>query len=228
MDAVTKPEKRTLTQTQTTTTTTYLRRQIVHHRVVDGGQLDKVLGHQVHVVAERARMRRLGEAPQKVDGQRAAHVELERFEDVPLHVEDLLLVVRVVGDVHKVTDLRRIQLLVFRCHEQCGHADQLQILARRRFHHLQIAIDDGDGHEERLLHERELHVHLVQPVDQNAAHLVRHLALVVQIVAVYRVALLQRVHILVDVVDVLGHQNQVAAVGGINVLDLRTCAHTVD
>ena len=75
---------------------------------------------------------RLAGAPQEVERQRSAEVELEDAEDVHLHLEDLPLGVGAVRDVDEVLDLGRVDLLVLGGHQHRGHAHQLQLGSRHR------------------------------------------------------------------------------------------------
>ena len=53
--------------------------------------------------------------------------ELERGDDVDLHLEDLPVSVGLVGDVDKVAQLGRVHLLVLGGDEEAGDAHQLHV-----------------------------------------------------------------------------------------------------
>ena len=92
----------------------------------------------------------------------------ERLEDLGLHVEHLAVRVRLVGDVHAVVHLRRVDLFVLARDEQRGHADELQL----RAHHLlrrAVSVDEPDAVVERRRREPELHVDLDEPIDLKRA-----------------------------------------------------------
>lgn len=91
----------------------HLGRWLVHHRILDSGQLNDVLGHQILRVVWLGVMGGLGETAQKQQRRRSPHLEVELLQDVLLHAQDLFLGVRVVGDVHELGHLGRIHLLVF-------------------------------------------------------------------------------------------------------------------
>ncbi len=73
-----------------------------------------------------------GVPPEKVEGQRAAQVELQGFQDDDLHAANLGLAVGAVGDVHEVVDLRRVHLLVFARDQHRRDAHQLQLVPLHR------------------------------------------------------------------------------------------------
>ena len=64
---------------------------------------------------------------QKHIGGGRGEIEAEHLEDQVLHPEDLLLVVRVVGDVDKLPDIGRVDLLVLAGYEHRGSPNQLQL-----------------------------------------------------------------------------------------------------
>ena len=66
-------------------------------------------------------------APQEVEGDGLALVEVERPDDAQLHLPDLGLRVRVVRDVDEVGDGGSVDLLDLRDEEHRGHSDQLQL-----------------------------------------------------------------------------------------------------
>lgn len=57
----------------------------------------------MHLVS---RVSRLGESAEKVEGRGPVQVELQRRENVLLHLENLVFAVRAVADVDKVIALR--------------------------------------------------------------------------------------------------------------------------
>ena len=66
-------------------------------------------------------------APQEVEGDGLAQVEVERPDDAQLHLPDLGLRVRVVRDVDEVGDGGSVDLLDLGDEEHRGHSDQLQL-----------------------------------------------------------------------------------------------------
>lgn len=104
--------------------------------MIDSGQLQKVFGHQVLRIVRFGVMGGLGVTAQELQRNRTTHLEAKRLQDLHLHVEYLAFGVRVVGDVHKLLQLGRIHLLDLGGQKECGHTDQLQLLARRVFHQL--------------------------------------------------------------------------------------------
>lgn len=93
--------------------------------VIDAGHLDQILRAQVVLVGG---LGSLGIAPQKVRGQRLAQMEVQHLHDLLLHVEDLFLLVGVVGDVDEVIDVWGKQFFVLGGNEHGRHANQLQFL----------------------------------------------------------------------------------------------------
>ena len=66
-------------------------------------------------------------APQEVEGDGLAQVEVQRPDDAQLHLPDLGLRVRVVRDVDEVGDGGSVDLLDLGDEEHRGHSDQLQL-----------------------------------------------------------------------------------------------------
>ena len=64
---------------------------------------------------------------QKHIGGGRGEIEAKHLEDQVLHPEDLLLVVRVVGDVDELPHVGRVDLLVLAGDEHRGGPDQLQL-----------------------------------------------------------------------------------------------------
>ena len=64
-------------------------------------------------------------AVQENAGRRDGHVERKLIEDQDLHLHDLIAVVGVVGDVLKIAQFRRVDLLVLGRDEHGGDADEL-------------------------------------------------------------------------------------------------------
>lgn len=144
-----------------------------HEAVVDDRDLHEVLGHgaRVDVVAVG-----LGDAAQEVDRVRVRQVEADDAEDVALGLEDLVVRVAAVRHVEEVLDRGAHDLLVLGRDEEGRDADELE-LDERHDAHRQEPVDDVDGEEDRLGQEAELGVDLDEPVDEDAAHLPRHLVL---------------------------------------------------
>jgi hypothetical protein len=74
-----------------------------------------------------------------------------------------------VANVHQVTELRRVDLLVLGRDQETGNTDQLQ-LGTRDLLELEVAINEVDRQVQSLRHELELQVDLNQPVDEDRTH----------------------------------------------------------
>ena len=74
--------------------------------------------------------------------------------------------VRFVANVHKVAEIRRVDVLVLARHEQGARANELQILPRGRCL-AEIAIDDIDREKQHLGLALQFQVNGGQPVDEN-------------------------------------------------------------
>ena len=97
-------------------------------------------------------------------------VEFECYQNRFLHLEDLLLRVGIVSDKNEVSELGDVDLLVLGRQEQSGHSNKLEPCS----HDLclfQITIDYVDGKKECLWLQLEAQVHLNDPIDKNATHL---------------------------------------------------------
>mmetsp|Transcript_112494 Transcript_112494/g.350598 ORF Transcript_112494/g.350598 Transcript_112494/m.350598 type:complete len:399 (+) Transcript_112494:242-1438(+) len=141
---------------------------------------------------------------QEVHGRWRAELELHGRQDGDLHAHDLLPRVGLVGDVDKVVDLRRVQLLELCGHEERRDAGELQVLAEG-VPPLEKAVQDADGEEERLRPELVLLVHVHEPVHQDGAHPGGHLRLPLHVAGLGEVLPLPLLQLRVDVGGVLGH-----------------------
>merc|ERR1719408_876729 len=56
---------------------------------------------------------------EEADGSRAANLELQGLKDRYLHLEDVLLAVRLVSDVNKLLDLRRVDFFKLCSNQKC-------------------------------------------------------------------------------------------------------------
>ena len=148
-----------------------MRGQVLEHLVVLQGELDEVVGEQIGLGA-RVGMHAgdLDEAFEEEERVRRGQLKVELREHVALHLQDLLARVRLVGDVHEVAALGRVDLLVLGRDEHRRDADQLQVAALDLLL-LEVAIDQVDGQVQGLRHQLELQVHLDEPVDEDRAHL---------------------------------------------------------
>ena len=94
---------------------------------------------------------------------------LQGLEDLLLHVDDLVAGVGTVADVDQIAKFRGVDLLVLGGDEEARHADELEL---GPFHllPLEVAIDEVHREVERLRHELELEMDLDQPIDEDGAH----------------------------------------------------------
>lgn len=63
-----------------------------------------------------------------------------------LHCDDILSGVRIVGDPHKIVDLRRIDFFILAGNEQAGDTNELQIRALCR-NQAEVSVEKSDGKE---------------------------------------------------------------------------------
>eukprot|EP00756_Hemistasia_phaeocysticola_P026661 Hpha_TRINITY_DN16076_c1_g1::TRINITY_DN16076_c1_g1_i10::g.119164::m.119164 len=134
---------------------------------------------QVHRTVQQRRVRvvaRVDQLPREGVRRRQGESEVKLLQHVRLHRQHLVPRVGVRRDVHIVTHLRREHLLeLCRDHHACT-PQQLQLA----FHHLpprQVPVDQAHSQEKRLRPALVLQVNVHQPVDQDHAHLLRHLLL---------------------------------------------------
>mmetsp|Transcript_74653 Transcript_74653/g.218707 ORF Transcript_74653/g.218707 Transcript_74653/m.218707 type:complete len:264 (-) Transcript_74653:573-1364(-) len=188
-----------------------VRRIVLHHLVVDQRELQKVV-RQVAV--------RIGAAVhdlvplEEVHRCRQADLEVERREHRDLHLDDLVLAVRLVRDVDEVVDLRRILLLKLGSDEEGGDADKLKVPPRGGSL-LQVAVDDADAQEEGQGAQLVLLVDVNKPVNEDGAHLRVDVRLLVHVTRLRQTVRLHLLHIPIDVGDVLHHMLRVLRVGDV-------------
>ena len=109
------------------------RGQVLEHLVVLQRQLDQVVGEQLGRRARRSGdAGDLGEARHEDEGVRRRQLEVELTEHHALKAQDLVARVRLIRDVHEVTALGRVNLLVLGRNQHAPAAEQLQL-------HLQVA-----------------------------------------------------------------------------------------
>lgn len=135
--------------------------RVLEHPVLDEGQLDQVASE---VELPQLQAGHLGEALEEAEGGGRADVEVQLGEQLVLLLEDLLLVVGLVRDVHEVPHFWRVNLLVLGGDQHRSHAHQLQLSAVDHLL-LKVPVDEVDGEEERLWQQLELMVHLNEPVN---------------------------------------------------------------
>ena len=177
---------------ETTPPTTYDTRQLVVGTIPKGvlidGETDRsrrqqrgshvqgrhLLKHALGVVLGRHRHEIIGtrdieKAKQKGIGRGFGDAEIELFENVGFHVEDLLSGVGAVGDVDTVANQRWIDFFVFGGNQESRDAYQLEATASD-LDKAEVAIDDIDSEIERLGGEKELAMHVDEPIDENRSH----------------------------------------------------------
>eukprot|EP00037_Helgoeca_nana_P001387 m.26605 g.26605 ORF g.26605 m.26605 type:complete len:377 (+) comp11810_c0_seq1:154-1284(+) len=191
-----------------------LRRLESAHVVRRDRELHQVLGQVVRLLVSR---RCLGVPSKEVQREGAAQVVVERLEKETLHRDDLLLCVRVVGDPHKVADLRWVHLLVLGRHEHRGDAGELELGAGDVLQG-EESVNEVERHVQRFLLQLETDVHFDQPVDQDPSHVwcdvgldschvpMRHSLLHLELLLVRH-----------DLGDVLGHDLRIV---GVNQIDI--------
>ena len=108
---------------------------------------------------------------------RESDVKVERLQDLVLLVQNLLLCVRVVRNVHKVLDFRHVDFFIFASNEHRSHTQQL-VLATRYLLPLAVPVNQVDSDEECLWVQRVLQVDLDEPRDQDSSHPVGQIRLV--------------------------------------------------
>ena len=120
-----------------------------HKVVLDEGKLDGVLGQ---AVLQHVHVASLREPAQEVDRERFEQAELQRLEDLYLHLLDCVLRVGVVSDVDEVGARWREDFFDLGGEEHGGHTHQLQLGPRDRAPlHGKEPVDNGDGAEQSLL-----------------------------------------------------------------------------
>mmetsp|Transcript_52002 Transcript_52002/g.110514 ORF Transcript_52002/g.110514 Transcript_52002/m.110514 type:complete len:329 (+) Transcript_52002:184-1170(+) len=132
------------------------------------GQLQQVLGEGP---LDLARAVRAPEATHEVGRGWRHDLETQSLQDAALHSNDLGRGVGVVCEVGESGDLWHLDLLELGCDEHARDSDELQTLSH---HHrqVQVGVDERLGQEESLWPEIKVaEMHLDEPVQQHAAHL---------------------------------------------------------
>ena len=142
--------------------------RVLEHAVVGKGALHDEAREELELLI---RVGGLEEAGHELVGGGNREVEAQGVEHLLLHLEDLLAGVRLVGDVDKVTNLWRPDLLVLGSEQHRRDTNQLEVLPRDRLLR-EEAIDEVVREEKGLRHQFELEMHLDEPVDEDSAHLV--------------------------------------------------------
>mmetsp|Transcript_35877 Transcript_35877/g.60452 ORF Transcript_35877/g.60452 Transcript_35877/m.60452 type:complete len:301 (-) Transcript_35877:261-1163(-) len=155
----------------------------------------------------------------EVEWRRDGQVEPKAVENLLLHVQDLLTVVRLVGDVHKVADLGRPNLFIFCCKKHGGHTNKLQVLSAHGILG-QETIDQVGGQEQRLGHKLELEMPPHEPVNKDCAHLVVDIRLVAHVVHRYSCVGLDATPIAVDIVHIFSASQRILTISRVNVRHL--------
>lgn len=161
----------------------------------------------------------LGDTAEEVHGVRVGEVVVEGGQDETLGLEDLGLGEAIIGNVLEVLDVRRQDLLVLGSNEHGGNTNELKTvkldnLAREE------TVDDVDSKEQSLGQEPEAGVNLQQPVDEDATHLPLKLVLAVHVVWVGQGSDLELLHVVEDLVHILGNHERVVEVLRVEVLGL--------
>jgi len=121
------------------------------------------------------------------------------------------------ANVDEVAELRRVDFFVLASNQQRGDSDELEFGAGDDLL-FQVAVDEVDGEVEGFRDELELGVDLDQPVDENGAHALVDVGLVVHVDGTDRGGGFLVAVVLVHVNDVLGGAERVFLVACINVV----------
>ena len=96
--------------------------------------------------------------------------EFECYQNVFLHLKDLLLRVRVVSDEYEVFELGDVNLFILGRQEQSCYRNELEPCAHDlRF--FEIAVDYVYCKKQRLWLQLKAQVHLDDPINKDATHL---------------------------------------------------------
>ena len=134
--------------------------------VLNLGELDEVAGHHVGLVVA---VKKLHVALEEQVGTGEGDVEVQLLEHLTLHLQDLLLGVRLISDVHKISQVWWVDLFILTGREKGGNAHQLELLSGN-LGPLQVTIDQINRQEEGLIDKLKLEMDVDEPVDENGAH----------------------------------------------------------
>jgi len=99
--------------------------RVLHEAVLDQSELDEVSGHHVGFLVGAEEF---GESLEEEVRAREGDVEVEFFEHLALHLENLLLRVGLVSDVDKISQIRWVNFFILAGGEKRGDAHQLEFL----------------------------------------------------------------------------------------------------
>jgi len=88
-----------------------------------------------------------------------AHLVVKGLKDRLLHLQNFLLAVCAVANVHKVPQFGGVNLLVLGSNEEASHADKLE-LGTRHLISIKVTIDEVNGKVKGLRNKLELKVNL--------------------------------------------------------------------
>jgi len=146
-------------------------------------------------------------------------LETQRVENQALHLQNLSARVGAIGDVHKISNFREVDLLVLGGEEHAGHADELQSLSGDDFA-LQKSVDEIDRQIQGLGHQLEFEMYLDEPIDEDRSHLGVDVRLFGHVAGGRAVESLDAAKVGHDIVDVLGDGLRIFPIDGVNVFDL--------
>lgn len=191
-------------------------RGVLEEAVVEAANLEEVLaestGLNVVVVG-------LGDTTEEVHGVGVGEVIVESTEDKTFGLEDLGLGEAIIGDVFEVLDVWRKDLLVLGGDEHGGDTDKLKAVELDNLAGKE-AVDDVDRKEEGLRQQPKARVNLEQPVNKDATHLPLEFVLAVHVVRVGEGSDLELLHVVENLVHVLGDHERVVEVLRVEVLGL--------
>lgn len=82
-------------------------------------------------------------------------------EDGALHLQHHLRSVGICTDIDEIAQTRRIDFFVLCSNKQAGDTEELEaVLLERLYTGVHVAVDEVDGHEQSLVSQLELAVHI--------------------------------------------------------------------
>ena len=149
---------------------------------------------------------------EEAQGGRHCDVELERHQDLLLHLENHFLGEFVLTDGEVVAKLGRVDFLVLGGNHECRHSEQVQ-LALGDLDLAHVLVDDVHAHVEGLRHQSELAMHVDDPLDQESATCVLDISLhVLQVGGRHEVLFFLLLHVHIDILSELREALRVAHV----------------
>ncbi len=154
----------------------------------------KILGQ---IIVDLVHVGDLTHSVEEPEGTGLRDIEVQSHEHGLLHLQDLLLRISVVGNIHQVLHNRGVNFLILCGDHEGRYTNQL------KFSPVDLldcheSVDEVDCDEEGLGKKLELLVDVDEPVDQNCSHAFSHISLLLHVLAWSESRLFLSDHVVLD------------------------------